>query len=59
MDATPDTGPRSSLARLQSHRPDPESVKVQGWREQRILVIDAADPRLTWPEAGDLRGGHR
>ena len=50
MDATPEVGPRSSLARLQSHQPDPESVKREGWLGQRILVIDAADPRLTWPE---------
>ncbi|MDP6516312.1 MAG: hypothetical protein QF926_06800 [Alphaproteobacteria bacterium] len=41
---------RSSLHRLGGRRPDPEAVKREGWRAERILVVDAADPRLTWPE---------
>ncbi len=41
---------RSSLRRLGDRRPDPEAVKREGWRCERILVIAAADPRLTWPE---------
>lgn len=31
-------------------RRPPEEVKRDGWREQRVLVIAEADPRLTWPE---------
>ena len=27
-----------------------EAIKRHGWRDQNILVIDANDPRLTWPE---------
>ena len=41
---------RSSLCRLGGRRPNPEAVKREGWRTERILVIAAADPRLTWPE---------
>lgn len=32
------------------HRRSPEQVKRDGWREQGVLVISTADPRLTWPE---------
>ncbi len=31
-------------------RPDPETIKREGWRDQGILVISPADKRLTWPE---------
>lgn len=31
-------------------RPDPETVKRDGWRGMGILVINASDQRLTWPE---------
>lgn len=31
-------------------RPDPETVKREGWRTQGLLVIAANDDRLTWPE---------
>jgi hypothetical protein len=27
-----------------------EDVKRDGWREQGLLVVNPADPRLTWPE---------
>ena len=27
-----------------------EEVKREGWREQGLLVVNPADPRLTWPE---------
>ena len=27
-----------------------EEVKREGWREQGVLVVSPADPRLTWPE---------
>ena len=30
-------------------RRDPEEVKMEGWREQGILVVGLADKRLTWP----------
>jgi hypothetical protein len=32
------------------HRRDLEQVKQDGWHEQNVLVVSAADPRLTWPE---------
>jgi hypothetical protein len=31
-------------------RAAPEDIKRAGWRAQRVLVIDANDERLTWPE---------
>lgn len=31
-------------------RPDPETVKRDGWQAQGILVVSPADQRLTWPE---------
>ena len=27
-----------------------EHIKREGWRAQRVLVIEADDERLTWPE---------
>lgn len=27
-----------------------EEVKREGWRDQGLLVVNPADPRLTWPE---------
>ena len=32
------------------HRIDPETIKKDGWREFKTLVISADDQRLTWPE---------
>lgn len=31
-------------------RRPPEDIKRAGWQSQRVLVIDANDERLTWPE---------
>jgi len=31
-------------------RQPPEDIKRQGWQAQRVLVVDADDERLTWPE---------
>ena len=31
-------------------RRSPDEVKLEGWREQGVLVVSPADPRLTWPE---------
>lgn len=31
-------------------RTPPEVIKREGWRTQGILVINADDQRLTWPE---------
>ena len=31
-------------------RRDPEQVKRDGWREQRLLAVSLDDERLTWPE---------
>ena len=37
------------------HRRSPEEVKREGWREQGLLVVSPADPRLTWPERKLIR----
>ena len=45
-------------------RAAPEHIKRDGWRVQRVLVVDADDERLTWPERelirqlGDRLYGH-
>ncbi len=31
-------------------RTSPEKIKLEGWRDQGVLVIREDDPRLTWPE---------
>jgi hypothetical protein len=31
-------------------RRPPEEVKREGWRKQRVLVVDANDTRLSWPD---------
>jgi len=36
-------------------RPDPETVKREGWRDQGILVISLHDPRLSWPDVEWIR----
>jgi hypothetical protein len=36
-------------------RRPPEQIKRQGWQAQRVLVIDADDERLTWPEREMVR----
>jgi len=36
-------------------RQSPEHIKRQGWQAQRVLVIDANDERLTWPERELIR----
>ena len=42
------TAYRCPLGRLVPSMPDFESIRREGWREQRILVIATSDPRLTW-----------
>jgi len=37
------------------HRRSAEEVKREGWREQGLLVVSPADPRLTWPERELIR----
>ena len=36
-------------------RQSPEHIKRQGWQAQHVLVIDANDERLTWPERELIR----
>ena len=36
-------------------RRTPEQVKREGWREQGLLVVDADDPRLSWPDREMIR----
>lgn len=36
-------------------RRQPEEIKREGWREQSVLVIDANDERLTWPDRQLIR----
>lgn len=31
-------------------RPDPETIKREGWRSHGTLVVSASDKRLTWTE---------
>lgn len=31
-------------------RPDPETIKREGWNSEGILVVKADDSRLSWPE---------
>jgi len=31
-------------------RTPPENIKREGWRDQGVLVVSDADPRLSWPE---------
>ena len=38
-----------------SQRVDPDSIKREGWREQRILVIEANDDRLDFVEREFVR----
>ena len=36
-------------------RAAPEQIKREGWRVQKVLVVDADDERLTWPERQLIR----
>jgi hypothetical protein len=36
-------------------RRPPEQVKRDGWRDQNILVVNADDDRLSWPEREFIR----
>ena len=38
-----------------SHRTDPDVIKRDGWREQRILVVAANDERLDFAERELIR----
>ena len=33
-----------------SKRENPDRIKRAGWQDMGTLVVDVADPRLTWPE---------
>ena len=47
---------RSPLARLVAEpRPDPEEIKREGWLDQHILVVNAADERLDFIEREFIR----
>lgn len=37
------------------HRSEPEHLKRDGWHDQNILVVNARDHRLTWPEREFIR----
>jgi hypothetical protein len=46
-------GPRplqSPLGRKQPKPLDAEWIKRHGWCDHSLLVVNANDPRLTWPE---------
>lgn len=36
-------------------RRSPEDVKREGWRKQNVLVVDANDERLSWPDKELIR----
>jgi hypothetical protein len=46
---------RCPLGRLQPAVTDPEAVKQEGWRGQRILVVSAQDERLDFVEREFVR----
>lgn len=37
------------------HRRDPERVRRDGWKEQKLLAVSLDDDRLTWPERELIR----
>ena len=41
---------RCPLGRLQPQTTDLDAIKERGWRDQHILVVNAADERLDWRE---------
>ena len=43
--------PRCNLGRFIPEQMDVETIKAEGWREHRILVVRPDDPRLTWMES--------
>ena len=49
------TGMRFTPKGYGGQRRDPEQVKRDGWREQRVLAVALDDERLTWPERELLR----
>lgn len=42
--------PRCTLARFIPTSPDTDQIKKEAWANERILVIQAEDNRLTWIE---------
>lgn len=44
------SAPTCSLGRLQARSMDTEAVKSEAWKNDRILVICADDPRIGWIE---------
>lgn len=64
MKGIPRTAPRCALGKLLLTKVDPERVKREGWREQRILVVSIDDPRLDFvmrqmvQQLGDSLYGH-
>ncbi|ARS55387.1 MULTISPECIES: hypothetical protein [Ralstonia solanacearum species complex] len=46
---------RSALARTQPEVTDLEAFKRQGWRDQRILVVNETDERLDFIEREFIR----
>lgn len=46
-------GPRplqSPLGRKLPTPNDAQAIKRHGWHDQNLLIVNANDPRLTWPE---------
>ena len=46
---------RCPLARVQPETTDLETMKQRGWRDQHILVVNAADERLDFIEREFIR----
>ena len=46
---------RCPLARLQPDVQDLDTIKQRGWRDQRILVVNASDERLDFIEREIVR----
>jgi len=52
---TPTPTYRCPLGRLQPETTDLEAMKQRGWRDQHILVVNAADERLDFIEREFVR----
>lgn len=47
--------PPASAECRHSHRQPPDEKKLEGWRDQGILVVDVNDPRLCWDDREIIR----
>lgn len=48
--------PYCTLARLQANPMDTDAIKKEAFHNDRILVVNLDEPRLTWMEAQVVEG---